>query len=58
MRDDKKKLPTMVIMLITMLSTGAAVGMVFPFFAKLFVVVMIKYKSWENYPIVSSMAPC
>ena len=40
MQQGKKKLPTMVIMLVTMLSTGAVVGMVFPFFAKLFVVVI------------------
>lgn len=36
----KKKFPTMVIMLVTMLFTGMAVGMVFPFFAKLFVIVI------------------
>jgi len=39
MQQGKKKLPTMVTMLVTMLLTGAAVGMIFPFFAKLFVVV-------------------
>lgn len=39
MRQRKEKIPTMVIMLLTMLSTGAAVGMVFPYFAKLFVIV-------------------
>jgi methyl-accepting chemotaxis protein len=40
MRQGKRKLTTMVIMLVTMLSTGAAVGLVFPFFAKLFVVII------------------
>lgn len=39
MQQKKKSLPTMVRMLITMLSTGLAVGMIFPFFAKLFVTV-------------------
>jgi len=40
MQQRKNKIPTMVIMLVTMLSTGAAVGMIFPFFARLFVVVI------------------
>jgi methyl-accepting chemotaxis protein len=40
MQPIKKKLTTMMIMLITMLSVGVIVGIVFPFFAKLFVVVI------------------
>lgn len=34
-----KSLPTMAIMLLTMLFTGVSVGLVFPFFAKMFVVI-------------------
>jgi methyl-accepting chemotaxis protein len=40
MQRSKKPLPTMVIMSMTMLMTGAFVGIIFPFFAKLFVVII------------------
>lgn len=36
----KKPLPTMILMLITMLLTGGLVGIIFPFFAKLFVIII------------------